>query len=48
LLANAPVVFLGKIFAERLPLRALHYGSCLLMLVIGGVFLLRLWHQPAG
>jgi putative Ca2+/H+ antiporter (TMEM165/GDT1 family) len=48
LLANAPVVFLGKMFAERLPMRALHYGSCLLMLIIGALFLIRLWHQPAG
>ncbi|MGA3158395.1 MAG: TMEM165/GDT1 family protein [Steroidobacteraceae bacterium] len=48
LLANAPVVFLGKLFAERLPMRALHYGSCLLMLAIGALFLLRLWHAPAG
>ena len=48
LLANAPVVFLGKIFAERLPLRTLHYGSCLLVLVIGALFLMRLWHQPAA
>ncbi len=48
LLADAPVIFLGKLFAERLPMRALHYGSCLLMLVIGAVFLLRLWQQPTG
>lgn len=48
LLANAPVVFLGKLFADRLPIRALHYGSCLLMLVIGALFLVRLWHEPAG
>jgi putative Ca2+/H+ antiporter (TMEM165/GDT1 family) len=47
-LANAPVVFLGKIFADRLPLRALHYGSCVLMLLIGVLFLVRLWHPSAG
>jgi putative Ca2+/H+ antiporter (TMEM165/GDT1 family) len=48
LLADVPVVFLGKLFAERLPMRALHYSSSLLMLIIGGVFLAHLWHEPAG
>jgi Ca2+/H+ antiporter, TMEM165/GDT1 family len=31
LLANAPVVFLGKAFAGRLPLRAIHYGASALV-----------------
>jgi putative Ca2+/H+ antiporter (TMEM165/GDT1 family) len=48
LLADAPVIFLGKLFAERLPLRALHLGSCLLMLVLGALFLARLWNAPSG
>jgi putative Ca2+/H+ antiporter (TMEM165/GDT1 family) len=41
LLANAPVVFLGKAFAERLPLRALHYVASALFLVLGAVFIYR-------
>ena len=41
LLANAPVVFLGKAFAERLPLKALHYAASALFLVLGGLFLYR-------
>jgi putative Ca2+/H+ antiporter (TMEM165/GDT1 family) len=45
LLANAPVVLLGKAFADRLPLRAIHYGAALLFLALGAVFLARaLWH----
>ena len=41
LLANAPVVFLGKAFSERLPLRALHYAASALFLVLGVIFLIR-------
>jgi Ca2+/H+ antiporter, TMEM165/GDT1 family len=41
LLANLPVVFLGNAFAERLPLKALHYGAAILFAVIGAVFLVR-------
>lgn len=41
LLANTPVVFLGKAFSERLPLRALHYVASLAFLVVGVVFLFR-------
>jgi len=41
LLANAPVIFLGSAFADRLPLRAMRVGAALLFLVIGGVFLWR-------
>jgi putative Ca2+/H+ antiporter (TMEM165/GDT1 family) len=40
LLANAPV-FLGKAFADRLPLKALHYVASGLFLVIGGYFIFR-------
>jgi Ca2+/H+ antiporter, TMEM165/GDT1 family len=41
MLANAPVVFFGKLFAERLPVRAIHYVASALFLVIGAVFLVR-------
>jgi Ca2+/H+ antiporter, TMEM165/GDT1 family len=41
LLANAPVVFLGKSFADRLPIRAIHYGAAGLFAVLGGVFVAR-------
>ena len=41
LLANAPVVFLGKAFATRLPLMAIHYGASCLFAVLGAVFIIR-------
>jgi putative Ca2+/H+ antiporter (TMEM165/GDT1 family) len=41
LLANAPAVFLGHTFADRLPLRYLQRGSAVLFLVLGVVFLWR-------
>ena len=41
LLANAPVVFLGHSFADRLPLKHLHRAAALLFLLLGGVFLWR-------
>jgi Ca2+/H+ antiporter, TMEM165/GDT1 family len=41
LLANVPVVFLGKAFADRLPLKAIHYGAAALFVVLGVVFLAR-------
>jgi putative Ca2+/H+ antiporter (TMEM165/GDT1 family) len=47
LVANAPVVFLGNVFAGRLPMRAIHYATTLLLLVIGAVFIIRAlrhWH----
>jgi Ca2+/H+ antiporter, TMEM165/GDT1 family len=45
LLANVPVVFLGKAFADRLPLKAIHYGAAALFVALGAIFLLRaLWH----
>jgi putative Ca2+/H+ antiporter (TMEM165/GDT1 family) len=44
MIANVPVVFLGKAFASRLPLKAIHYGAALLFLILGLVFLARaLW-----
>jgi putative Ca2+/H+ antiporter (TMEM165/GDT1 family) len=39
LLANAPVVFFGRAFAERLPLQAIRYAAALLFLLGGGVLL---------
>jgi putative Ca2+/H+ antiporter (TMEM165/GDT1 family) len=47
LLANAPVVFLGKAFADRLPLKAIHYVAGGLFLVLGAVFILRAMHHAA-
>ena len=44
LLANAPVVFLGKVFAERLPLKAIQYAASALFLVLGALFIFRAVH----
>jgi len=41
MLANVPVVFLGKAFASRLPLKAIHYGAALLFIILGLIFLAR-------
>jgi putative Ca2+/H+ antiporter (TMEM165/GDT1 family) len=41
LLANAPVVFLGNAFAQRLPLRAIHYVASSVFLILGALFILR-------
>ena len=41
LLANAPVVFLGKAFSERLPLEAIRYVASGLFIVLGAVFIFR-------
>jgi len=41
LLANAPAVFLGRAFAERLPIRKLHYVASALFLLLGVLFILR-------
>lgn len=38
LLADVPVVFLGKAFADRLPMKAIHYGAAALFAVLGIVF----------
>jgi putative Ca2+/H+ antiporter (TMEM165/GDT1 family) len=45
LLANAPVVFLGKIFSDRLPLKTIHYLATGVFLVLGAVFIWRAIHQ---
>ena len=41
LLANAPVVFFGKAFSARLPLRAIRYLASALFLALGLFFLVR-------
>ena len=44
LAANAPVVLLGKAFADRLPLKTIHSVASILFIVIGAIFLMRgLW-----
>jgi putative Ca2+/H+ antiporter (TMEM165/GDT1 family) len=43
LIANVPVVVLGRAFADRLPLKAIHYTASLLFLVLGIVFLARVF-----
>jgi Ca2+/H+ antiporter, TMEM165/GDT1 family len=44
LLANVPVVFLGRAFSERLPLTALHRLASALFLILGAVFIFRALH----
>jgi putative Ca2+/H+ antiporter (TMEM165/GDT1 family) len=41
MIANVPVVFLGKAFASRLPLKAIHTGAAILFAVLGTIFLAR-------
>jgi Ca2+/H+ antiporter, TMEM165/GDT1 family len=41
MLANVPVVFLGNAFANRLPLKAIHYGAAALFVALGIIFLVR-------
>lgn len=41
LAANAPVVFLGKAFADRLPMKAIHYGAACFFAVLGSGFIAR-------
>jgi putative Ca2+/H+ antiporter (TMEM165/GDT1 family) len=43
-LANVPAVFIGHAAAQRVPLKALHYVSSALFLVLGAVFLVRAFH----
>jgi Ca2+/H+ antiporter, TMEM165/GDT1 family len=45
LLANAPVVFLGKAFSEQLPLKAIHFVASGLFLILGAVFIFRAIHH---
>ena len=44
LLANAPVLLLGRAFSERLPVRALNYLASALFLGLGALFLGRAFH----
>lgn len=39
MIANVPVVFLGKAFANRLPLKAIHFGASILFVILGLLFL---------
>jgi putative Ca2+/H+ antiporter (TMEM165/GDT1 family) len=39
LLANVPVVILGKAFADRLPLKAIHYVAAALFVILGAIFI---------
>ncbi len=41
LLANAPVVFFGRAFCDRLPLKAMHYLASALFLALGAFFVIR-------
>ncbi|HYM26842.1 MAG TPA: TMEM165/GDT1 family protein [Steroidobacteraceae bacterium] len=41
LIANVPAVLLGKAFAERLPVRRLHYVAAALFLILGALFIYR-------
>src|SRR5690348_16777164 len=41
LLANTPVVFLGKAFADRLPMSLIHRAAAALFAVLGLVFIVR-------
>ena len=44
LVANVPVVILGKAFADRLPLRSIHHIAAAMFVVLGVLFLARaLW-----
>jgi Ca2+/H+ antiporter, TMEM165/GDT1 family len=41
LIANIPVVFMGKAFADCLPLKAIHYCASCLFAVLGALFIAR-------
>ncbi|HEY3731848.1 MAG TPA: TMEM165/GDT1 family protein [Steroidobacteraceae bacterium] len=41
LVANVPVIFLGNVFAGRLPLWAIHYTASALFAILGLVFIVR-------
>ena len=41
MIANVPVVFLGKAFANRLPLKAIHYSAAVLFVILGALFIAR-------
>ena len=41
LVANVPVVFLGKAFSGRLPMKAIHYGTAILFVILGVLYMHR-------
>jgi putative Ca2+/H+ antiporter (TMEM165/GDT1 family) len=41
MLANIPAVFLGHAFADKLPLRAIHYVASALFILLGILFIVR-------
>jgi putative Ca2+/H+ antiporter (TMEM165/GDT1 family) len=41
LAANAPVVFMGKAFADRLPMKPIRYGAAVLFASLGAAFIVR-------
>jgi putative Ca2+/H+ antiporter (TMEM165/GDT1 family) len=41
MVANVPVIFLGNEFAQRLPLKAIHYAAAGLFAVVGVIFVVR-------
>jgi len=41
LAANAPVVFMGKAFADRLPMKPIRYGAAVLFASLGTAFIVR-------
>lgn len=45
--ANAPIVFLGKAFSERLPLKTIHYVTSGLFLFLGAIFISRAIRHPS-
>jgi Ca2+/H+ antiporter, TMEM165/GDT1 family len=45
MLANAPVILIGRLFASRLPLRAIHYVTSVLLILVGVLFLVRAARQ---
>ncbi len=47
LIANAPVVFLGKAFSERLPLGVIRYAASGLFIALGALFIWRALHPAA-
>ncbi|MGH8275260.1 MAG: TMEM165/GDT1 family protein [Steroidobacteraceae bacterium] len=46
LLANIPVVFVGKAFSERLPLKAIHIAASGVFVILGAVFIFRALQHP--
>ena len=45
MIANLPAVFLGRAFAERLPLTTLRYAASLTFLLVGALFIYRALHH---